>query len=131
MIDELYETIGGRDTVTEAIRLFYSRVLQDESLRHFFVSADMTKLREGQSMFISMLLGGRIVYTGRDIGAAHEKVRALGLNDAHFQAFLIHFRAALAEVGVANETADQIVQLLETKRSSVLKSQQIATTAGD
>lgn len=121
MIDELYETIGGRDTVTEAIQLFYNRVLQDESLRRFFTSTDMVKLREGQSMFVSMLLGGRVVYTGRDIGVAHEKIRAQGLNGNHFEAFLAHFRAALDEVGVSPEQAEKIMHLLKAKRDTVLK----------
>lgn len=122
MLDELYETIGGRETVAQAIQLFYDRVLQDESLRHFFACTDMVKLREGQSMFVSMLLGGRVVYTGRDIGVAHENVRALGLNGGHFEAFLTHFRAALEEVGVSAEKAEHIVRLLEIKRDAVLKS---------
>src|SRR5207249_11840834 len=49
-----------------------------------------------QSMFISMLLGGRVVYiyTGKDITAAHAQPREQGLNDTHFDAFLKHSRAA-------------------------------------
>jgi hypothetical protein len=35
-------------------------------------------------MFISMLLGGRVVYTGKDIHAAHARAREEGLNDTHF-----------------------------------------------
>jgi truncated hemoglobin YjbI len=43
-------------------------------------------------MFISMLVGGRIVYTGKDIHAAHAHAREQGLNDRHFDRFLSHFR---------------------------------------
>jgi hypothetical protein len=35
-------------------------------------------------MFISMLLGGRVVYTGEDIHAAHAYAREQGLNEEHF-----------------------------------------------
>ena len=98
MIDQLYDLIGGRPTIAAATESFYRRVLEDETLRHFFDSADMAHLREGQSMFISMLLGGRIVYTGKKIDAAHATARFKGLTDKHFDRFL--FRAALAEVGV-------------------------------
>jgi len=31
----------------------------------FLKDTDLARLREGQSMFISMLLGGQIVYTGK------------------------------------------------------------------
>jgi hemoglobin len=120
VIDDLYELIGGKRTVWAATDGFYRRVLQDESLRQFFVTADMPHLRARQSMFISMLLGGRVVYTGKDIGAAHARARELGLTDIHFDKFLKHFRAALDEVGVKPENADKVMKLLESKRSIVL-----------
>jgi hemoglobin len=120
MIDDLYDTIGGRRTVWAATDSFYRRVLEDESLRHFFESADMAHLRAGQSMFISMLLGGRAVYTGKKIDAAHAHARAKGLTDKHFDAFLRHFRAALDEVGVKPDKAEKVMTLLEAQRDTVL-----------
>ena len=120
MIDDLYETIGGRRTVWAATDSFYRRVMEDETLRHFFDSADMAHVRNRQSMFISMLLGGRVVYTGKEIGAAHANARAKGLTDKHFDAFLIHFRAALDEVGVKPDKAEKVMKLLEAKRGTVL-----------
>jgi truncated hemoglobin YjbI len=63
----------------------------------------MAQLRARQSMFISMLLGGQIVYTGKDIAAAHRHARARGLNDGHFDQFLELFRQALQEVGVPDD----------------------------
>jgi hemoglobin len=65
LIDDLYDLIGGRQTVWTANQAFYRRVLADNTLRPFFKSTDMAELRARQSMFISMLLGGRIVYTAR------------------------------------------------------------------
>ena len=120
MSNELYETIGGGDTVSAAIKSFYNRVLQDDSLRPFFDSSDVGKLRARQSMFVSMLLGGNVVYTGRDIGLAHSTVRIQGLSDEHFDSFLKHFRDALDEVGVMPENAAKVMRLLEAKRSTIL-----------
>ncbi len=120
MIDELYQTIGGSSTVDAAIRSFYRRVLEDENLRHFFQSTDMAHLRSGQNMFVSMLLGGRGAYTGKDIRAAHAQARALGLTDEHLDAFLKHFRAALDEVEVEPDDADKVMKLLEAQRAAVL-----------
>ena len=120
MIDELYDTIGGRQTIWAATESFYKRVLKDETLRDFFKTSDMAHLVEGQSMFISMLLGGRVVYTGKKIGPAHATVRAKGLNDKHFDVFLKHFRAALDEVGVNPDKAERVMKLLEAQRETVL-----------
>jgi hemoglobin len=119
-IDDLYETIGGNQTVRAAIDSFYRKVLADEELRPFFAGTDMAHLRAGQSMFISMVLGGQKVYTGRDIGNAHAQARLQGLNATHFELFLHHFRAALNEVGVNAEKAEKAIKLLEGQRGPVL-----------
>jgi hemoglobin len=120
MIDDLYDLIGGRQTIWAATESFYRRVLADGSLCHFFESTDMAHLRARQSMFISMLLGGRIVYTGKEITASHAGARAQGLNDTHFDTFLKHFREALEEVGVKADKAEKVMKLLESKRNAVL-----------
>jgi hemoglobin len=120
MIDDLYELIGGRLTIRAATESFYRRVKADETLRHFFEGTDMENLHARQSMFISMLLGGRVVYTGKEMGAAHAQAREQGLDDAHFDAFLNHFRAALDEVGVKADRAEKVLKLLENKRATVL-----------
>jgi hemoglobin len=120
MIDQLYDLIGGKQTVWAAIDAFYRRVLADDTLRPFFETADMAPLRARQSMFISMLLGGRIVYAGKDIAVAHARVREQGLNEGHFDSFLKHFREALNEVGVQADKVEEVVKLLESRRSAVL-----------
>jgi hemoglobin len=121
MIDELYDLIGGRQTVSAATESFYRRVLADDRVSPFFASTDMTHLRARQSMFISMLLGGRVVYTGKDIAAAHAGARARGLNGTHFDTFLKHFRDPLEEVGVKAGKAEKVMKLLESRRDAVLK----------
>lgn len=120
MIDELYDLIGGKRTVWAATEAFYRRVLADETLRVFFKTTDMAQLRARQSMFISMLLGGRIVYTGKDIAAAHAHAREQGLNDRHFDKFLKYFCEALIELGVQADKVEKVMKLLENRRSAVL-----------
>lgn len=119
MIEDLFELIGGRSTIEAATELFYDKVLQDDDLRHFFQGVDMAHLQSRQAMFISMLLAGR-VYTGRSLHDAHAQSRDYGLNDAHFDLFLKHFRAALEEVGVKSENAEIITKRLEGQKASVL-----------
>ena len=122
MIEDLFDLIGGRRTVEAATNLFYDKVLQDDNLRHFFEGVDMAHLRSRQAMFISMLLGGRAV-TGKSVHDTHARSRDQGLNDAHFDLFLKHFRAALEEVGVKSEHAEKISKRLETQRGTVLAGQ--------
>jgi hemoglobin len=119
MIEDLFELIGGRNTIEAATELFYDKVLQDQNLQSFFRGIDMAHLRSRQAMFISMLLAGR-VYTGISLHDAHAQSRDNGLNGGHFDLFLKHFRAALEEVGVKSENAEKLTQRLESRRGIVL-----------
>jgi len=121
MADALYGTIGGRLKIKAAVDSFYERVLADPLLRPFFQGVSMENLRERQSMFVSMLLGGRVVYTGRNIHDAHERPRQMGITELHFNAFLGHFRAALEDVGVESEKVEDIMSLLFASRDQVIK----------
>lgn len=120
MIDQLYEKVGGAKVITKAVDVFYDKVLADETLRPFFDHTDMKHLRTRQSMFLSMLVGGEMVYTGRDMRTAHAQPRRQGMTPAHFDALLRHFREALIETGVAPENADELVRRLEGTRKDVL-----------
>jgi hemoglobin len=121
VIDDLYDLIGGKQTVSAATEAFYRRVFADDTLSPFFKTTDMAQLCSRQSMFISMLLGGRVVYTGEDIHAVHAHAREQGLNDGHFDRFLKHFREALNEVGVEAQKVDKVANLLDMRRNTVLK----------
>ena len=119
-VDTIYEIIGGRSKIQAAVELFYKKVQTDPSMKAFFNGADMSRLKAGQSMFLSMLLGGKVVYTGKEIGAAHAGARATGLTDAHFDTFLVHFRNSLQAVGVEDAAIEKVVVQVETLRNQVL-----------
>lgn len=120
MADTLYETIGGRLRIKAAVDLFYQKVFADKSVSHFFEGVDVQGLHARQSMFVSMMLGGKIVYTGKDIGAAHANSRMKGMTDVHFDTILKHFRAAMEEIEILPDKVVKIMALLEATRDAVL-----------
>ena len=120
MADTLYDTIGGSRRINTAVELFYARVLADESLRPFFEGVDVKGLYARQSMFVSMLVGGQKVYTGKNLTLAHAGSRMKGMTDVHFNTMLTHFRAALTEMQVPPERVEEIMKLLEGTRDAVL-----------
>ena len=119
-VDTIYEIIGGRSIIQAAVDLFYQKVQSDPSMKGFFDGADMSHLRAGQAMFLTMLLGGKTVYAGRKIDAAHAGPRAAGMTDAHFDTFLVHFRSSLEAVGVETAAIEEVLAQIETTRSQVL-----------
>ena len=73
-------------------------------------------------MFIYMLRGGRVVYTGKEVVASHAGARARGLTNQHFDAFLKHFHASLDDVRVKPDKAEKVLKLLEGQRARILNS---------
>ena len=120
MADTLFETIGGTQRINAAVELFYAKVFADPSLRSFFEGVDVQGLFARQSMFVSMLVGGKKVYTGKNLTAAHAGSRLKGMTDVHFDTMLDHFRAALTEMEVAPDRIEEIISLLEGTRDAVL-----------
>jgi truncated hemoglobin YjbI len=117
----LYGLIGGGEKLRAAVAAFYKKVLADETLRRYFDDVDLAQLSYRQNMFMAMLLGGPVSYSGEDLSSAHAGVRSMGLNKTHFDAFLRHFREALEEQGVLPGNVDEIISLLETRSDDVLK----------
>lgn len=118
------DIIGGKRTVQAATEGFYRRVFADKTLSPFFKNTDVEQLHARQAMFITMLLGGRNRYTGRDISLAHAHAREQGLHDGHFDRFLRHFLDALKEVGVEADRGENCEASGEQARrgSSILEN---------
>jgi hemoglobin len=116
----LYEKIGGKSKIVAAVNLFYRKVLADDRLKQFFGDVNMDHLRSRQAMFLTMLVGARKKYTGKDIATAHARPRQQGMNDEDFDALLKHFEDALKEVGIEHEAVAEIISRLEGSRDAVL-----------
>jgi truncated hemoglobin YjbI len=53
MTENLYELIGGQQTIKAATERVYQRVLEDDNLRHFSRQTDMARLRSRQVMSLA------------------------------------------------------------------------------
>lgn len=120
MIDQLYEQVGGSQTIKKLVDIFYDRVLADASLAPFFPDTDMESLRAQQVMFLAMLLGRARTFSGQDLTTAHAPARAQGLTDGHFDALLRHFEASMRELEIAEDYTRQVVARIEATRDAVL-----------
>lgn len=120
MIDQLYEKVGGSQTIKRLVDRFYDLVLADPSLARFFPNTDLNALRAKQVMFITMLVGKSRTFSGRDLTTAHAEARGRGLTDEHFDALLGHFERALRDIGVEDDYIRELVALVETTRDAVL-----------
>jgi hemoglobin len=116
----LYDRLGGDAAVIAAVDGFYKRVIADPKLSSFFTGIDMNVQVAKMTEFMSMALGGKPTYAGRDLGEAHAKLVQRGLADTHFDAVVTHLVATLDELGVGSPEIDEVLSILAPTRNAVL-----------
>lgn len=114
----IYQQIGGKPAMDAAIEIFYTKVLKDDRIKHFFDDVDMVRQRTKQKAFLSAAFGGPIPWEGKDMRKAHAKIP--GLNDTHFNAVAENLQATLVDLKVKKELIDKIMAIAASTRADVL-----------
>ena len=116
----LYERIGGEAAVDAAVDIFYQKIMADDAINNFFDGVDMDKQRAKQKAFLAMAFGGPRQYSGKGLRAVHAALVERGLNDGHFDAVAGHLSATLNELGVADDIAGEVMEIVGGARDDVL-----------
>lgn len=116
----IYDQIGGAAAVDAAVDIFYRKVLKDARIKKFFKGVDMNQQIAKQKAFLTMVFGGPVAYTGKDMRAAHVRLVQMGMNDSHFDAVVELLGATLTELKVPKELIGKIAAIAESVRADVL-----------
>lgn len=116
-MQSLYDKYGGFPTVSAIVHDFYGRVLDSETLAHFFRNTDMRRLVEHQTAFFCKVLGGADNYKGRSLKEAH---RGTGIDHAAFDEVVSILVDCLEDAGMADEDVRTVVGVLESVRTEVV-----------
>ena len=115
----IYETIGGKDLVADAVERFYAKLRSDPVISVFFEGSDVAQLTTHQEMFLTAALGGPDAYRGRDMRAAHAHLQ---ITDSDFDLFLGHLADTLGEVGTEAARIDEVIAALEPLRHDIVSA---------
>jgi hemoglobin len=113
----LYERIGGEAAVNAAVDVFYRKVLSDDRISHYFDSVDMDRQRAKQKAFLTFAFGGPNGYSGRDMRAAHAKLK---LTEADFNAVMENLAATLTELKVPKDLIAEAAAIAMSTKNDVL-----------
>lgn len=116
----LYERLGGRDAVEQAVDIFYRKVLADDRVNYFFDHTDMDVQIAKQKSFLTMVFGGPANYTGKNMRDGHKHLVERGLNDSHVDIIIEHLGSTLAELGAANDDIAEVAAIANSARDDVL-----------
>jgi hemoglobin len=120
MNQTLFEKIGGKDTVEKAEKILYVNILRDDRLKRFFEDTDMQKQERMMSSFLTNVLGGPSLYTGKNMRRAHAESVKNGLSDEHVNAMMECVSATLHELKVKPDIISEVISTVEKYRDDVL-----------
>ena len=117
---KLYKELGGPEFLEKASETMYQRVLQDDTLVHFFDGIDMDRQAQKLQAFLSFAIGGPHRYSPLDLVTSHADLVLDGLSNEHIDAWFDHLRATLDELNVSQAHTDQVITQVERFRNHVL-----------
>ena len=115
--ETLFERLKGQDGIAEAVREFYTRVLDDPQLAHYFEGVPMWRLQRHMVAFLVQATGGPAAYDGREMADAHSH---LGVTGRDFDRVVRHLVETLSEAGIAAKDVDEVVGALAPVRPFVV-----------
>lgn len=115
----LYDQLGQEPGISKAVDEFYERVLADPSLQHYFVDADVDKVRQHQVQLLASVSGGPQQYTGRALDLTH---RRLGVTGEHFDRVVGHLAGTLDDLGAPVDVRDQVTAVLASQRDAIVSA---------
>ena len=117
MATSLFDKYGGFGTVSKIVREFYRQILQSPTLKPYFHGANMERIIDHQTKFIAHVLGGPAEYTGRELGAAHARLKITGEAFAEVAAIL---QETLEDAGMEPADVAAVMGIVAGARGNVV-----------
>ena len=114
----LYERLGGGTALTAVVDDFLANVQADTRINHFFLDADMGKIKTGLVNLIGQATGGPENYTGRDMKTTHA---GLGISEADFNALLEDLSRSLDKFRVGDKEKGELLGLLGAMKGDIVE----------
>ncbi len=115
--ESLFKKYGGFAAVGEIVHSFYEKIMDEESLEHYFWSIDITRLIRHQTDFLCMVLGGPASYTGRSLKEAH---RGLNITEEDFLTVAGLLEEAMEEAGMEDEDVAGVLQIVASTQGDIV-----------
>ena len=119
-MSSLFEKLGGDSVISDAVDIFYEKVLSDDKVSHFFYYTDMAEQHVKQQLFMTMVFGGQNNYTGENLRTAHAPLVKKGLNEEHFNIVIACLQATLEEMDVPAELIGEVMTIAGSCKDDVL-----------
>jgi hemoglobin len=113
----IYEQLGQEIGIGRAVEAFYSNVVTDVQLAHYFANTDIGKLRQHTTALLVTMTGGPSNYAGRNLGEAHAH---LGISAEDFMRVVGHFVNVLESARLGSASIDAVIGALAAHKADIV-----------
>jgi hemoglobin len=113
----LLERIGGPSTIRTVADGLYDRLLADDELGPVFSSTHMPTMRQRLADYLVGACAGEVTVSAERLRAAHARH---DVNDRHFSIMASHLADLLADSGIDDDTAADLLDLIAHRRGDVV-----------
>ena len=115
----LFTRIGGMNAVDAAVDLFYSKVMLDDRINHFFFHINMEKQAGKLKAFLAFAFGAPFPYPGLALREAHQHMR---ITNEHFDAVAGHLASTLKDLQVSDSLINEVMIIAASTRHDVVNT---------
>jgi len=117
MSETLYDKYDGFSTIANIVHSFYEKVLDTDSLRHYFQGIDMERLARHQTDFLTMVFGGPVNYSNDALRESH---RRLKIPQADFEIIADLLEETLEEAAVEDDDIETVMEVIFSKQELIV-----------
>lgn len=115
--NNLYEEIGGQQTLSKVFGLALTRIYNDPIIGHHFTGVPKSHLRKHLTAQTCELIGGPCVYQGKDMVDVHTDHN---ITDKEFFILVEYVQGAMRDIGLTVEQENQILQKLAPLKGQIV-----------
>ena len=113
----IFDIIGGENTVVEITNLMTQSVGAHSSLSQFFQHCNDEELKHILRSMLSYSLGGPRAFRGKDIRVCHEHLK---ISNKDFEDMKKILEKVLTELGIVESLIGQLMRVFEMRRTDVV-----------
>lgn len=113
----LYERLGGTPGITAVVEEFVTTTGKDPRIEHFFVNADIPRLKKLMVEQICQNTGGPCHYTGKTMKDSHATMHVKG---GDFDAFIDDLAKTLAKLSVPQAETKELLDAFVSLKTEVV-----------
>ena len=113
----LFERLGGTPGITAVVDEFVTTTGKDPRIEHFFVNADVPRLKKLMVEQICQNTGGPCHYTGKTMKESHATMHVKG---GDFDAFIDDLAKTLAKLNVPQPETKELVDAFVSLKTEVV-----------